>query len=178
MTKVYHSSQKDDWETPPDLFGVLDLEFGFTLDVCASPENTKVEKFFSVDDDGLQQDWGGHDCFMNPPYSQTAKWLAKAAMEGKKLSTTVVCLIAARTDTRVWHDIVWKQAREIRFLKGRVKFVGGTASAPFPSAVVIFQKHCVDDMVDVWGWDWKKEPAYDKQGFAQKTCRENEKESP
>jgi len=30
------------------------------------------------------------------------------------------------------------KAREIRFVKGRLKFGAGTNSAPFPSAVVIF----------------------------------------
>jgi hypothetical protein len=28
--------------------------------------------------------------------------------------------------------------REVRFLKGRVRFVGAPASAPFPSMIVVF----------------------------------------
>ena len=53
---------------------------------------------------------------------------------------TVVCLVPARTDTAWWHDYSMKG--EIRFLRGRVKFVNrkGTGdSAPFPSAIIIFK---------------------------------------
>jgi site-specific DNA-methyltransferase (adenine-specific) len=50
-------------------------------------------------------------------------------------------LIPARTDTTYWHDYVMKG--DIRFLRGRIKFVqpDGTAkdAAPFPSAIVIFK---------------------------------------
>lgn len=51
-------------------------------------------------------------------------------------------LIPARTDTSYWHDYVMRG--DIRFLRGRIKFVqpDGTAThpAPFPSAIVIFKK--------------------------------------
>jgi hypothetical protein len=53
----------------------------------------------------------------------------------------VVMLIPARTDTAWWHDYVVK-ADEVRFLRGRVKFVKpGVKSdaAPFPSAIVVFR---------------------------------------
>ena len=48
-------------------------------------------------------------------------------------------LIAARTDTRMWHDWVMG-AKEIKFVKGRLNFVGGASGAPFPSAVVVFTR--------------------------------------
>ena len=56
---VHFSSATDDWATPQDFFDLLDREFNFELDVCASPTNAKCEKFFTVDDDGLAQKWGG-----------------------------------------------------------------------------------------------------------------------
>ena len=46
-------------------------------------------------------------------------------------------LIPARTDTRYWHDYVMKAA-EIHLVKGRLKFGDSKNSAPFPSAVVVF----------------------------------------
>ena len=52
--------------------------------------------------------------------------------------TIVVCLIPARTDTRYWHEYIFGKAKEIRFVKGRLKFGDGSGSAPFPSAVVVF----------------------------------------
>lgn len=46
-------------------------------------------------------------------------------------------LIPSRTDTKWWHEYVMK-AKEIRFIKGRLKFSGHKNSAPFPSCIVIF----------------------------------------
>jgi hypothetical protein len=75
---------------------------------------------------------------MNPPYGrEMPKWIRKAhkaALNG----ATVVCLLPARTDTRVWHEHVM-EAHEIRFVRGRLKFEGHVKDAPFPSAVVIFR---------------------------------------
>lgn len=49
-------------------------------------------------------------------------------------------LIPARTDTRWFHNIVLPHAKEIRFLRGRLKFGDAKNSAPFPSMVVIFER--------------------------------------
>lgn len=59
-----------DWATPPALFEALHAEFGFTLDVCASPWNAKLPRYFTEKEDGLAQDWSGERCFMNPPYGR------------------------------------------------------------------------------------------------------------
>lgn len=133
---VHFSSECHTWATPPDLFAELDREFGFTLDVCALPENSKCERFFTPDDDGLSQPWDGI-CWMNPPYGrEIGRWMRKAFEESQR-GATVVCLVPARTDTAWWHD--WAMKGEIRFLRGRVRFVGAKANAPFPSALVIFR---------------------------------------
>ena len=52
---------------------------------------------------------------------------------------TVVMLLPARTDTAWFHDYIYGKA-EIRFIRGRLKFVGSKNSAPFPSMVCIFRK--------------------------------------
>ena len=130
------SSKTDVWATPPETFAALDREFGFTLDVCALPENAKCERYFTPADDGLSRPWEGV-CWMNPPYGRTiARWMAKA-VESAAAGATVVCLVPARTDTAWWHDYAVKG--EIRFLRGRLKFGGAQHPAPFPSAVVIFR---------------------------------------
>lgn len=48
-------------------------------------------------------------------------------------------LLPARTDTRWFHDYIYKKSR-IRFIKGRLKFGDSDNSAPFPSMVVIFKR--------------------------------------
>ncbi len=132
---VHFSSATDDWSTPQELFDQLEAEFGFDLDVCATAENAKCERFFTRDVDGLGQPWAGN-CWMNPPYGDAiGDWVAKAHATGDE-GWLVVCLLPARTDTNWW----WDHARygEVRFLKGRLRFGGAESSAPFPSCVVIF----------------------------------------
>lgn len=134
---VHFMSSKDDWETPFDIFDPLDAEFLFTVDVCASYRNRKHYHYYNKKQDGLSQDWEGDSCWMNPPYGrEIGKWMKKAYDESRKPGTTVVCLVPARTDTKWWHEYAMKG--EIRFLRGRIKFVGGKSNAPFPSAIVIF----------------------------------------
>lgn len=134
--KVYFRSDTDEWATPPGLFAELDREFGFQLDVCASPGNAKCGRYFTREDDGLQQEWVGV-CWMNPPYGRTiGQWILKA-LEASRNGATVVCLVPARTDTRWWQDYV-TQAADVRFIRGRLKFGGAANGAPFPSAVVVF----------------------------------------
>lgn len=135
ISNVLYSSESEVWETPKDLFDKLDTEFHFDIDVCALPSNAKCTTFFTPEQDGLKQKWGGV-CWMNPPYGRKiGAWMRKA-WESK---TTVVCLVPARTDTKWWHDYAMK-ASEIRFVKGRLKFGDSKNSAPFPSAVIVFRE--------------------------------------
>ena len=134
------SSLSDDWGTPQKVFDDLNSEFGFTVDVCASEFNHKVANYFDVERDGLAQTWTGV-VWMNPPYGRTIKAWMKKAFEAWQDGATVVCLVPARTDTAWWHDYAAK-ATEIRFIRGRLKFVRPNQksdSAPFPSAIVIFK---------------------------------------
>ena len=138
---VMFSSKSNEWETPQSFFERLNEALGpFTLDPCATEETTKVPgNFFTQEDDGLLKDWDGQTVFMNPPYGrEISMWMRKAYLESLKPSTRVVCLIPARTDTRYWHDYCMK-AKEIHFVKGRLKFGKSANSAPFPSAVVVFE---------------------------------------
>jgi len=134
------SSNTDEWATPQGLFNELNSEFRFDVDVCADDWNHKCPKYFTKADDGLQQEWLG-SVWMNPPYGRAIKaWMAKA-VEAWERGASVVCLVPARTDTAWWHDYAMRG--EIRFLRGRVKFVardGSGDSAPFPSAIVIFRQ--------------------------------------
>ena len=135
----------NEWSTPGDLFERLDREFHFTLDPCATADNAKCVRHYTQADDGLLQDWSNDIVFMNPPYGRViGAWIEKAHAESKR-GAIVVCLIPARTDTSYWHDHVM-QADEIRLLRGRLKFGGAKAYAPFPSAIVIFDKRARPDL--------------------------------
>ncbi len=136
---VMFSSKTGEWATPQEFFDKLSWRFGpFDLDPCADPTNTKCANFFTEAEDGLSKSWGGHTLFVNPPYGRgIERWIKKAYDESRKENTRVVMLIPARTDTRYWHDYVMR-ADEVYFVKGRLKFGDSQNSAPFPSAVVVF----------------------------------------
>lgn len=136
---VHFSSKTNEWSTPQTFFDELDKEFNFTLDPCATHDNAKCKKYYTIEDDGLLQDWSKDVVFMNPPYGREIKhWVQKAYEESLK-GATVVCLIPARTDTTYWHNYIFGKADDIRFIKGRLKFGDGKNSAPFPSAVIVYK---------------------------------------
>lgn len=137
-TQVHFSSKSEEWATPQKVFDELNEEFHFTLDPCATAENAKCAKFFTKEDNGLEQSWDGEVVFCNPPYGRGLKnWVKKAAIAGGE---TAVLLIPARPDTSYFHDYIYNKPNvEIRFIRGRLKFGGHPNSAPFPSMIVIFR---------------------------------------
>lgn len=136
--QVLMSSKKHDWATPQDLFDKLNAEFGFTLDAAASPHNAKCEKYLTIEDNALCQRWEGI-VWLNPPYGRDIKkWIAKAHTEAQK-GATVVCLVPARTDAEFFQRMAFQHAAEIRFIKGRIKFMGAKDPAPFPTMLLIFK---------------------------------------
>ena len=128
-TKGLMSSKKQDWETPKEFYKELDKEFSFDFDPC--PINPKF--------DVLKVDWNGN-IFINPPYNNQKAFFEKGLKELEEGNAKIlVFLVPARTDTKLFHDLIWKQS-EIRFIKGRLKFGDGNGSAPFPSMLVIYKK--------------------------------------
>lgn len=133
------SSKSVEWATPQAFFNELNEEFQFDLDPCSTHENAKCEKHYTIEEDGLSQDWGGRRVFCNPPYGkEISKWVKKCYYESKKPNTIVVMLIPARTDTSYFHDYIYGKAKEIRFIRGRLHFNDGKEGAPFPSMIVFF----------------------------------------
>jgi phage N-6-adenine-methyltransferase len=143
----------EEWGTPAKIFDPLNLEFGFTLDVCATKDNKKCPSFFSKEhpggftvgwmgEDGLTKDWkhysGGGACWMNPPYNSKAlyAWTKKAYEESLR-GVTTVCLVPAKMDQPWWHEYAVKG--EIRPIKGRVKFEGAKHTALFSCAILVFR---------------------------------------
>lgn len=138
LNKSLFTSNDQTWETPKNLFNKLDNVFNFDLDVCALKETAKCSKYFTPEIDGLKQDWK-ETCWMNPPYGrEQVKWVFKALEESNKHFNQIVCLIPARPDTKIWHEVIFPNAKAVCFIKGRIKFGDSTSSAPFPSAIVVF----------------------------------------
>lgn len=149
--QTLHSSAHDAWETPPAVFAELAREFsGFTLDAAAAPHNALCRRYITREQNALEQDWlalataGGRPAtvWLNPPYGRGLdRWVAKAGAEAAR-GCTVVCLLPASTSTRWFHDGVLASGAEVRFHRGRLKFLRGGApgaSAPMDTMTVIFR---------------------------------------
>ena len=146
--KIMCSSESDEYETPIWLFDMLDDIFHFTLDPAASYLSYMCENYYTIADDGLEQDWDNETWFINPPYSQAKLWIESAVQRFLGGESEGVILLPSRTETRYWHDNIWSAAHYILFLRGRLKFINKTlpsygkggkpSSAPYPSAVVMF----------------------------------------
>lgn len=145
--KVLHSSASDEWATPQEFVDALErrIQLRFVLDPCASKENKKARRYFTEAEDGLKQDWGRDLFFCNPPYSAVGDWVRKAS------TGWGFCLVPARTDTKWFHEAV-KEAGQVIFLKGRLKFGDQKNSAPFPSCVIGFGSYGPRVSFE----DWKK----------------------
>jgi len=141
----------DDWQTPKYFYELLNEKFRFTLDPCTDKDNwLDTGKYYTIEDNGLEQDWKGERVFVNPPFSQIKDkkdrkgWVWKCYNEGIKENTFVVLILPSRTDTKYWHDHIMK-ANEILFCKGRVNFLLNGEKpengATFPLAVIIFKKY-------------------------------------
>lgn len=135
------AAYRPDWATPPDLFAKYDEEFYFTLDAAARHDNAKCARYLGPLDDALtydKLDWREEVVWLNPPYDASlARWVERASYWASK-GATVCCLIPAHTDTRWWHKYVEGRA-EVRFIKGRIRFVGAPYNAPFPSCLIVFR---------------------------------------
>lgn len=107
----------DNWQTPPELYNQLNKEFNFNFDPC--PLNHDLQIW-----DGLKIEWKERN-FINPPYSRKLKDLfVKKAIEESKKGKLCVLLLPVSTSTKLFHDHILPNKKEIRFLKGRVKFIG------------------------------------------------------
>ena len=134
FNRYLFSSATGEWGTPQTLYAVLNAEFSFTLDACATGENAKAPHYYS--EGSLDKPWEGV-VWCNPPYGrEIGAWIQKG-YEAARNGATVVMLLLSRTDTRWFADYVMKSS-EIRFIKGRLRFNGARNSAPFPSMIVVF----------------------------------------
>lgn len=107
----------DNWATPKEFYEKLNKEFKFDFDPC--PLNHDLTLW-----DGLKIEWGQSN-FVNPPYSRKLKEsFVKKAIEESKKGKICVMLLPVSTSTKLFHDYIQPNAKEIRFIKGRIRFLG------------------------------------------------------
>ena len=141
-------SHVDDRGTTLDVFDPLHKRFRFTVDAAASPENAKLPRFWTAEDDGLEQDWAGERVWCNPPYSAIEPWCEKAWVSGAEL--VVMLLPANRTEQGWWQRQVEPHrdrpgGLRCEFLPGRLRFlkpgqkrIGPNERPPFGCCLLIW----------------------------------------
>ena len=135
-----HSSERQDWRTPPHLLAQAARLFGpFDLDAAAHHENNHGIPWIGpryhphvtprtagcVAVDSFATRWAdyGSNVWLNPPYGRgVGRWVELAERQARTSGIRATLLIMARTDTAWWHDLVMARAAGIRFLRGRVVF--------------------------------------------------------
>ena len=130
----------DEYGTPQALFDHYDRIYHFACDVCSTPQLAKCKKFYTLEQDGLRQEWIGV-CWMSPPYGNGAlpQWVRKA-YEAAKNGAVVVALLPMFTDTAWFHD--YASHATIELLKGRLQFTNriDKGYSPFGHAIFVFRK--------------------------------------
>ncbi len=108
---------KDDWATPDEFYNKLNEEFNFDFDPCPFQHDLTLWN-------GLEIEWRSRN-YINPPYSRELKekFINKAVEESKK-GKLCVMLLPVSTSTKIFHEVVLPNKKDIRFIKGRLKFKG------------------------------------------------------
>lgn len=144
------------WGTPIELFQQLEAMFGkFDLDAAASDNWSMCPNYITKEMDALNPNtpWNGTNIFLNPPYGRMIpKFLNRVLQEiesPEQPAKSIICLLPAKTDTKWFHDIVYKFASEIIFIKGRLKFRTPSElnardnTAMFSSMIACFGTKCL-----------------------------------
>ena len=118
----------DDRALPSEYFETLQTRFRFTIDVAASKQNAKLNRYYTEADNALTKSWAGERVYCNPPYSEINQWVTKAWLE-TKTEITVLLLPANRTEQKWWQGLIEPyrdrpgSALKVEFLKGRLRFL-------------------------------------------------------
>ena len=143
-------SSVDDRGTDPALFAALNERFRFTIDIAASWQNKKLQRYRSEKYaiTGLNCSWAMERVWCNPPYSNIRGWLEKAwgewslRAEGDYLGPELIVMLlpANRTEQAWWQDLVEPYrdrpgltSLTVEFLRGRQRFVAPGAESIGPN---------------------------------------------
>lgn len=144
VAKALMTSVRPDWRTPANVLELVRQVGPIGLDPCSGPGSivgAKTEWSLENGDDGLANSWAGHGLvYVNCPYGrEIVQWVDKCDREGSGIDCEIIALLPARTDAK-WFQRLW-YAQALCFWKGRIRFLGAPASAPFPSVIAYWGPH-------------------------------------
>lgn len=111
---------KNLYETPQYFFDYWNRIYNFSFDLAAEKETAKCKRYFTKEDDAMNQDWHKLNgwLWLNPPYNPCKKWIQKAQRESK-LGSKIVVLIPCMLGTRYLYEYL---PSELYIIVGRVSF--------------------------------------------------------
>lgn len=135
------SQRNDRWLTPRN---IVDALGPFDLDPCGAPGHVLAANTYLLEngDDGLIDQWFG-TVWMNPPYGKAMRsWVERLVEHGDGIA-----LIPVATGTRLWQEVIWREATAIHFYRHRIKFLRRDGRddemvSPQASAIVAFGDEC------------------------------------
>jgi phage N-6-adenine-methyltransferase len=151
-------SQSDEWYTPRwVLDGVRRVLGQIDLDPASNPGTPNVEaaSHFTREEDGLALPWRGR-VFLNPPWSQTARWMVKLIEEvdAGRVIEAIALVRALGLETR-WYQRYLTDARvAVCFLRGRVNYIAGAGQpncSPTQGSALLYVGPHRDRFADVFG---------------------------
>lgn len=156
--KPGHSRQ--DYQTPPEFLAavrrLLDIT-QFDVDLAATAENAVCPRYYTERDDAFKQSWltwrqEGWN-WLNPPFADLEPWVRRA-WEQAQLGARVAMLVPAAVGANWWRDWVDLKA-QVRFLNGRLTFVGETAPYPKDCCLLLY---ALELPATYEVWNWRKQP--------------------
>ena len=126
---------RDDWETPKELFDLLNKQYKFTFDCCATKNNSKC---FASTDNFIKMGVAGRSNWMNPPFSKAYEMFEHFFKVVKKGVAIYRC---DNMETKVWQEQILKNCDWVFIPKGRVAYhynplLREGKGTRFPSALI------------------------------------------
>lgn len=145
-THVGRKTDRDDYETPPDLFGPAHAFYQFDVDCAASAELAKLPDFYSIERSFLAatpMEFVDKMCWLNPPFTMKEEFL-KQVVRLRNIARGFVCLVPNNArECDWWRELVWPMADEIISLTPRVNYLlDGKPlknGVPFSSCLVVYR---------------------------------------
>lgn len=146
------TKKDDEFGTPDHIFLPFHQELQFTIDAAATKENTKLPRYVTKKMDALSMDFKGERVWCNPPYSKHptrkkghvelfVRHFAHLCLHG---DCWLACLLVPTKTEQSWfHELQGKF--ELRFIPGRISFLGGEHNARDTHMALIFRN---------WRWIW------------------------
>lgn len=129
---IHHSSESNEWYTPPEWIALArEVMGGIDIDPAsceAAQKNVQAKVFYTQEDDGFDRDWHGR-LWLNPPYGAKSKakgvhgagaWIEKAVDQFDADNVSEGILLLRLTGSKGIRDL---EARFPRCSVGRVPFI-------------------------------------------------------